>query len=620
MTEAFLIGLASILVMGMIAQWLAWRLRLPSILVLLTFGVLAGPVTGFLNVDALFGDLLFPIVSLSVGIILFEGSLSLKFSEIQQTRQVIRNLISVGAVVTWVISSAAAYFLLRLDLALSVLLGAILIVTGPTVIGPLLRHVRPAEPLGSILRWEGILIDPVGATLALLVFEGILIGNIEQAAGAIVVGIVKTIVVGGVLGFVGAKLLVVAMRRYWIPDYLQIPVTLMIVVAVFTLSGVLQHESGLLATTVMGVVLANQRAVAVRQIIEFKEPLGILLISSLFILLSARLEMAYLSLIGVGTLLFILVLIFIVRPATVAVSTIGSPLSSRERLFLAWMAPRGIVAASVASVFSLRLVEAGYQQAELLVPIMFAIIVVTCAVYGLTSLPLARRLGISQANPQGVLFIGAHDWAREMALALQDAGQKVLLVDTNYANLQAAQMLGLNTFYGSALSEEAQGQMDLQGIGKLLALTSNDEVNSLAALEYAHTFGRAQVYQLPLRARLNDGDDPVSRELQGRLIFSPDASFTMLGERFAEGATMKATRLTDIFTYRDYQTMYGVRALPLFLIDETGTRLSVFTLDKVLSPQPGQTIISLVTPHWSEGAPASQVSQASPERESSVSA
>jgi D-arabinose 1-dehydrogenase-like Zn-dependent alcohol dehydrogenase len=227
---------------------------------------------------------------------------------------------------------------------------------------------------------------------------------------------------------------------------------------------------------------------------------------------------------------------------------------------------------------------------------MFAVIVSTCAVYGLTALPLARRLGLSQANPQGVLIIGAHDWARAMAAALQEAGHKVLLVDTNYANLQAARMQGLETFYGSALSEEVHEDLDLQGIGKLLALTSNDEVNSLAALEYAESFGRAQVYQLPLRAKPQQGSDTVSRELRGRLLFSPQADFSTLTSHFAAGATIKATPLTAEFNYRSYQSKYGESALPLFLVDETGTKLQVFSLDRPLAPQPGQTVISLIIP------------------------
>ena len=596
MSEELLIGIASVLVLGITAQWIAWRLKLPSILVLLTFGFVAGPVTGFLHVDALLGDLLFPIVSLSVGIILFEGGLSLKFADVRHTGRVIRNLITVGALVTWMLTSAAAYLILGLGTALSVQLGAVLVVTGPTVIGPLLRHVRPSGQLGSILRWEGILIDPVGATLAVLVFDAILIGDLQSAAGATITSIIMTLLAGGVMGLVGAGVMVAFLRRYLIPDYLQSTFTLMMVVAVFALSEQLQHESGLLATTIMGIVLANQQVVTVRQIAKFKENIGVLLISSLFILLSARITIAELQALGGWeTILFMIVLLLLVRPAAVLISTFRSGLSWQERLFLSWMAPRGIVAAAVSSIFALRLAAVDHPQAEMLVPLTFAVIVVTCAVYGLSALPLARWLGLSQADPQGVLIIGAHDWGRRIAEVLLSAKQKVVLLDTNFANVQAAHLNGLDAYYGSATADGHE-DLKLDGIGRLLALTSNDEVNALAAMHFVEEFGSAEVYQLAIQHKEGQREEVVSKDLRGRLLFSREANFPELTRRFAAGANVKATPLTREFDYRAYQTRYGDSALPLFLIDPLANRLSIFALDAALSPQPGQTIVSLIQP------------------------
>ncbi len=595
MSEELLIGIASVLVLGITAQWIAWRLKLPSILVLLTFGFVAGPVTGILHVDALMGDLLFPIVSLSVGIILFEGGLSLKFADVRHTGRVIRNLITVGALVTWVLTSAAAYLILGLNLPLAVQLGAVLVVTGPTVIGPLLRHVRPTGQLGSILRWEGILIDPVGATLAVLVFDAILIGDLQSAAGATITSIIMTILAGGVMGLVGGAVMVTFLRRYLIPDYLQSAFTLMMVVAVFALSEQLQHESGLLATTVMGIVLANQQLVTVRQIAKFKENIGVLLISSLFILLSARITIAELQALGWETILFIVVLLLVVRPAAVLISTFRSGLSWQERLFLSWMAPRGIVAAAVSSIFALRLAAVDHPQAEMLVPLTFAVIVVTCTVYGLSALPLARWLGLSQADPQGVLIIGAHDWGRRIAEVLLNAKQKVVLLDTNFANVQAARLNGLDAYYGSATADGHE-DLKLDGIGRLLALTSNDEVNALAAMHFVEEFGSAEVYQLAIQHKEGQREEVVSKDLRGRLLFNRSADFPELTRRFAAGATVKATPLTREFDYRAYQTRYGDSALPLFLIDPLANRLSIFALDAAISPQPGQTIVSLIQP------------------------
>jgi NhaP-type Na+/H+ or K+/H+ antiporter len=596
LTEELLIGIASVVVLGITAQWIAWRLKLPSILLLLTFGFLAGPVTGFLHVDALLGDLLFPVVSLSVGVILFEGGLSLKFSDIRQTGHVIRSLITIGALTTWMLTSAAAYYILRLNLSLAVQIGAVLTVTGPTVIGPLLRHVRPSARVASILRWEGILIDPVGALLAVLVFDAILIGDAQSAAGSALVSIFLVILVGGLIGLLGAGILMFALRRYLIPDYLQSTVTLMLVVAAFASAEFLQAEAGLLATTVMGIVLANQKWVTIRRIAEFKENIGVLLVSSLFILLAAHLRFSDLQGLGLNTVLFLLVMLLIVRPAAVMLSTFRSGLTWQERLFLLWMAPRGIVAAATASIFALRLEAVNHPQAEMLVPVIFSVIVVTCAVYGLTSLPLARWLKLSQANPQGVLIVGAHDWAKRIAQALQDAKQRVILLDTNFSNVQSARLMGLEAYYGSATSDVREN-LKLDGIGRLLALTSNSEVNALAAIQFIDEFGRAEVYQLPIPPRQGQREEGVSRDLRGRLLFSLEATFAELSHLFNEGAVIKATPLTREFTYQAYQTLYGGSSLPMFLIDPTNHRLSIFATDAALSPQPGQIIVSLIRPN-----------------------
>ena len=266
----------------------------------------------------------------------------------------------------------------------------------------------------------------------MLVFEAILAGGLESARDVVLIGLLKTIVIGSVLGLGGAALIVFLMRRYLIPDYLQNPVTLMVVVGTFALSNVLQHESGLLTVTLLGIALTNQPYVQIKHIIEFKENLQVLLISALFILLAARVELSDLALIGPRSLLFLLALILIVRPAAVFLSLLGTELNWRERLFVGWLAPRGIVAAAVASLFALELSAAGFSQAERLVPVMFVVIVGTVTIYGLTIVPLARRMNISDDNPQGILIAGAHDWARQIAIALQNQGFRVLLADTNW--------------------------------------------------------------------------------------------------------------------------------------------------------------------------------------------
>jgi NhaP-type Na+/H+ or K+/H+ antiporter len=593
--KVLLIGLGSILVLGISARWLAWRLHLPSILLLLLMGFVVGPVTGFLDPDALLGDLLFPVVSLAVGIILFEGGLSLKIKALREDGFTIARLVSVGAMITWGVGTVGAHFLLGMDWGLALLIGAILIVTGPTVVVPLLLYIRPIGRAGTVAKWEGIVNDPIGAIIAVLVFEA-LIGGAGGGAGHAFWGLFKALVLSSAIGALGALLLVVFMSRYWLPDLLQEPVTLMMVIGVFVGANVIQTESGLLAVTVMGIVLANQTKVSVKHIIEFKERLRVLLISGLFVLLAARLKPDDLSDIGWGSVAFLALLVLFARPAMVALSTVGSALKWREKAFLAWMAPRGIVAAAVSSVFSLELVRHNYPGAERLMPQVFFIIVGTVIIYGLTAAPFSRRLGISERTPQGVLFVAAHDWVRQIARAFQDEGFHVALVDTNYHNVAAAWREGLEAYNENIVSLQAMENVPLHGVGRLFAMTRNDEANALAALRFTEVFGRREVYQLTPHT---DADGKKSTDapahLRGRLLFDRSASFDRLEKRFASGARVEVIDVTAEFTWEAFGETYGDRALALALITP-GKKLLPFAVENSPALEPGGRIVAVVTP------------------------
>ena len=594
MSEHLLVGLTLILVLGIAARWIAWRLHLPSILLLLLSGIAIGPVTGFLNPDEIFGELLLPLVSISVAVILFEGGLSLSLADLREIGSIVRNLVTLGVLVTWVITTGAAYLILGFDFPLALLLGAILVVTGPTVVIPLLRHVRPKGRIGSIVKWEGILNDPVGALLAVLVYEAILAGGFHGGARAIVEQFFTSVAVGCAVGFVGAALMVVLLKFYWIPDFLHNAFSLMMVVSVFTVSNIWEAESGLLATTVMGIALANQKFCPVKHIVEFKENLRVLMISSVFIILSARLRISDLAEVGFSGVVFLAVLMMVARPAAVAISTMGSGLSSAERKFLAWMAPRGIVAAAVSSIFSVRLTEAGVAQAEQLLPVTFLVIIGTVTIYGLGAFPVARRLGVAQLDPQGALIVGAHSWARAIGQALEREGVRVTLVDSNRAHVAAANLAGLPARYGAILSEKVLDEIDLYGISRLLAVTSNDDANSLAALHFAEIFGRAEVYQISPGNGDSSGRKSTSPEhLAGRFLFGEAVTYDHLSRMFDAGATVKTTRITEKFDYAAFRRMYGESAVPMFVIGEEG-ELSVVTAESSARPRAGQTLFSLV--------------------------
>jgi NhaP-type Na+/H+ or K+/H+ antiporter len=596
--EHLLIGLASIVVLGIGAQWLSWRLKLPAILFLLLVGFVAGPVGHFIDPDLIFGDLLFPIVSLSVAVILFEGGLSLDIAELGGIGRVVRNLISIGALATWILSTLFAHLLLRLDLALAILFGAILVVTGPTVIIPLLRHIRPAARVGSAVKWEGIVNDPIGAILGVLVFEAVAAGGFEAGLGVAATGMLKATVVGGGVGLAGAALIVILLKRYWIPDYLQSPVALGIVILSFAVSDLLQAESGLLTVTLMGAALASQNFVSVKSIVEFKENLRVLLISALFIILAARLPLRDPDYWSAGSLLFLGALVVIVRPATVVLSTWGSDFNWRERLFLASIAPRGIVAAAVISVFAIELVDLGYGQAARLVPLMFLVIIGTVAIYGIFSPLIARWLGVATPNPQGVLIIGASPWVRDAAALLNDLGVKLLVADSNWANVTAARRRGLTAFYTNVLTEGAleEIEIELDGVGRLLALTPNDEVNALSTLHFGDLFDRSQMYQLaPQGTERDRRQQGIPRHLRGRFLFADGATHEHLTTRVRDGAVVKRTRLTDEFDFEAFRAHYGGSFIPMFLVKASG-ELQVFTK---INPPPiktGVTLISLVNP------------------------
>ncbi len=593
MNENIIMGLAAVIILGIASQWLAWRLHLPSILILLLAGFVAGPLTGWLQPALIMGDLLFPFVSLAVAIILFEGGLSLHLEKLRGLEFSVIRLILIGALITWALATTAVYFTLNWPFNLSLLAGGIFIVTGPTVVIPLLRYLRISGRVGALARWEGIINDPIGATVAVLVFESLLSAGGQQTMWLVISGVLKTMVLGGLFGLGGGFLLILILKRFWAPDYLQSPLTLIMVLSVYVLTNHFQAEAGLLAVTLMGIVMANQKSVPLKGIIEFKENLQVLLISALFILLAARLQLSDFQALDMRSLWLLGALIFIVRPMAVFLSTFRSEINWKEKILLTWMAPRGIVAAAVSAIFSLELVNRGIPQAQELMSVTFVIIVGTVGFYGLTVKPLALRLKLAVPNPQGVLIVGAHSWSREIALALQSAGFNVLLADTNWQNVTHARNAGLAAYFGNVLSEDAKNELDLAAIGKLMTLTPNREVNHLTFVHFMDLFEQADMYMLTEVSNPQAAKKAISMELGGRILWGNDISFDFLNNAFRAGGQIKTVRITETFSYDDFLTRHNNNVVPLFLIDEKGTLL-VWTTDINIEVGPGQKIIALV--------------------------
>jgi NhaP-type Na+/H+ or K+/H+ antiporter len=591
--------LTLILILGVAAQWLAWKFKLPSILLLLGFGFALGQFSGVRIDDFLVpGDghssPLLSAVGLFVAIILFEGGLTLKFTELKESGLPILRLCTFAVALSCGLTTAFMVLALGYDIRLAGLIGCILTVTGPTVVAPLLRHVNPTRKMASIVKWEGIVVDPIGAILAVFVFKMAIAGDMASAQIDVLRSIGIMLAVGVIGALVLAKGVEVSLRKHLVPDYLQ-PVFLLAVVAfAFTGSNMIEKEAGLLTVTVLGIALANQRSVSVRHILEFKENLRILIISILFIVLSGRISAEELSGALVKGLYLLGFLVLIGRPLSVFGALLFSKKTTlKERTFLAFLAPRGIVAAAVTSIFALEFEEAAVNgsfgrelapiiaaQSRELVALVFLIIVGTVLIYGLAATPLARRLGLASKNVNGILFAGADAWARTAAKLLHDDGHRVLLLDTNYGNVSAAKMLGLEAQRANILSEFAEEELDLNGIGTLIAGTTNDEVNSMAAKRFIHQFGRAGVWQLAPADREEHHRKSIAGEIRSQNAFMDRPDHPLLSKIVAECGQMKKSQMTEKFDFAKFRETYP-SAIVMFLADSKGLRPAPTEVGKV---------------------------------------
>ncbi|MFK7830367.1 MAG: cation:proton antiporter [Congregibacter sp.] len=595
MDQSLLYTLASVLVLGVGAQWLAWRLKLPSILPLLVLGILAGPVSGLLNPDEMFGDLLFPMVSLGVALVLFEGGMTLRFRDIRGHGAVVTNLTSWGAVLNWLMIAAGCHFIAGISGDIAMLFAALVIVTGPTVINPLLRTMRAQNTVSQVLRWEGILIDPVGALLAVLTFQYMLTDQNSLALFA------KSVGSGTFTGLAGAWTLGFLLRRHWVPEYLLNVLTLAWVVMVFALSDVLAHESGLLAVTIMGIWLGNMRDVSVSEILSFKESLSILIISMLFVILGARVHPNEILETG-WTGVAVLIVVLSARPLVVWLSTIRSGYSWQQKALISWVAPRGIVAAAVSSLFALRLESAGHEGASTLTALTFLVIIATVLLQSFTARPMTRALGLAEAEPNGVLFVGANSVARALATALQDNGFRVKLADTSYEETRAARMAGLDVYFGDPLSSHADQYLELSGIGRLFGVSRRSRWNTLACMKFRNDFGPQRVFSLRNSEDRDKSDrERIADEYAPPRLFGPDVSYEKLASLLAGGAAIKTIKLSADFGLEDYRRENNNKLIPMFTLNEKQKLRVIGETDTVTEVENGTRLIALVWKNKEEG-------------------
>ncbi|MBD3661624.1 MAG: sodium:proton antiporter [Arenibacter algicola] len=535
-----MVELAGIIVLGIIAQWVAWRFKLPAILPLILIGLLVGPISTLFTEDGtklirpiwnkseglFLGESLYHFVSLAIGVILFEGGLTLKRSEVTRVGPVITKLITLGSAVTFFLAGTAAHFIFDLPWQISFLFSALIIVTGPTVITPILRNIPLKKDLSAVLKWEGILIDPIGALVAVLVFEFISIGEGQGYTQTGLLEFVKVLLLGFSFGFSFAHALTLAIKKNYVPHYLLNVVSLSVVLSVFVISELFAHESGLLAVVVMGMVMGNTQLPNIKELLYFKESLSILLISMLFILLSASMNLPELELLySPNTLILFAIVVFVVRPMGVFLSTMGSNLNFREKLFISWVGPRGIVAAGIASLFGSKLILRGEPGAEYITPLVFMIVLGTVLLNASTARFMAKLLGVFLEKSEGILIIGASKVPRLIASYLKKNNRHVVLIDNNQNNIEKAKNIGLEAFVANIYSDALTDNIELNDVGYLMALTGNSDINEYAIETFKKQFGEQGSFRLVNSDEMND---PENNPMEG--LFSHTDDFITLTE------------------------------------------------------------------------------------------
>ena len=537
MEHAILLLIAGVAVAGVAAQWLGWRFRLPSILALLAFGLVIGPVFGWVKPSAILGEVMSPAIGMAVAIIVFEGGLNLNLRELRSAGSGVVRLVFLALPLNWVFGAVAGHYLGGLSWSVAVLFGSILVVTGPTVIMPLLRQAKLEPRSASFLKWEGIVNDPIGATLSLLLLAllvtlrqhgdqtGALSGLVGRAAfGAFV---------AGALGVALPFALRFAFQRDLAPEYLKTPILLAGALGVYAVGEAIQAETGLVGATLFGVVLANIEVTGLQELRRFKESLTVFLVSGLFILLTANIDPQVVRHISWPIVATTAAVLFLARPAAIGLATLGAKMTWRERLLVGWIGPRGVVAAAVAGLAGQQLAAAGYRDGALILPMVFCVITATVVLHGLSLGPLARLLGLASQAPPGVLVVGASPWTLALAQALRELGVPSLLVDPDFEALRPARKAGLATSRVEILSAVGEQLVDLRGLEYLYAATDDDAYNALVCTRFAGELGRERVHQPPPPVEREQLQ--TSREWRGKYAPHPSLTHARLSELAADG-------------------------------------------------------------------------------------
>ena len=596
--ESQAIVIASVGALGVGAQWVAWRTGWPAIVLMLAAGFIAGPITGFIDPRAAFGDMLDPMISVGVALILFEGGLSLDLRELRHSGGAVWRLATIGVLIGWALGALAGFYIAGLVWPVAILFGGILIVTGPTVVMPLLRQSNVQTRPNSILKWEGIVNDPTGALCAVIAYEYFY--RLNESPGASVFDVVPPLIlaaiIAGLVGYAAARVIGYLFPRGAIPEYLKVPVLVTAVIAVFVGTNQIEHEAGLVAVTVMGITLANRDVSSMRSIHPFKENIAVLLVSGIFILLASSLKwdnLTYLTT-SMRPALFLLALLFLVRPITVLLSLLGTSIPWNERFFIAWIAPRGIVLVAICGLFALRLEDLGIVGGQLLIGLSFAVVVATVIAHGFTIGIVARLLGVKGTSRPGLLIVGSTPWTIALAREMQALKTPVMIVDQSWQRLSAARREGMPFYHGEILNEATEHNLDLTPFQVLVAATDNEAYNALVCNEFAHEIGRDSVYQLGENV-LEENRHALPEGIRGRALFEAGYGVSDVNEKQQQGWVFKKTKLSDEFDFDAARENLPDSATMLLLVRGDGT-LRFFTHAARPEPRAGDTIITFAPP------------------------
>lgn len=592
------LAVSLIIFLGVFSQWLAWKISKPAIVIMSLAGLIVGPFLNIIVPSQVLGDSIYKsIISISVALILFEGSLSLDFKEITDTKMTIKRIVVFGALISWILGSLSAYFLAGLSITTSLVIGALLIVTGPTVIIALLRQAKLDSKVSTILKWEGILVDPMGAILAVLSFEAAEVFASSSVSPGILVkfgiGVLIAVAIGGLVGIGTGR----ALQKNYFPEYLKSAIVLCLVLGTFSLSESITHETGLLAVTVMGVILANMHISSIEQVKHFNENISILLTSSVFVMLTSSLSRSILvDIFQLKIILFVLSMLFIVRPLSIWISTIGTDLNIREKTLIGWIAPRGIVALTVTGYFSNLLVEEGHQDAELLLALTFALVIVTVIAHGFSIQPLAKKLGLAHDGKPGLVIVGSNPFSVALAKFLKDWDVPTLIVDYSGKNLENVINTDIETYQGEILYEVANYNLDLVIYKKMLLNTPIPLYNILVSNEFVSRFEHTS--SICIINVLGDKVRSDFKELQKigvPRLGDYRATYLSLIRLVEDGYDFAATQITEELTEEEYYRLMDYRRINIFTMTESGD-IEFFTTEHKPRISSGDYIVSLTPP------------------------